>query len=46
MAPLAVKVVDAPEQIDAFGETLTVNGATVTVTVPLLVHPAVFPVTV
>jgi uncharacterized membrane protein YgaE (UPF0421/DUF939 family) len=36
----------APEQILAFGETPTVIGATVTVTVPLLVQPAVVPVTV
>ena len=46
MAPVAVKVVEAPEQIEVLGETPTVNGATVTVTVPLLVQPAVLPVTV
>jgi hypothetical protein len=46
VAPLAVNVVEAPEQILVFGDTLTVNGATVTVTVPLLVQPAVVPVTV
>lgn len=39
-------MVEAPEQILVFGETLTVRGETLTVTVPVLVQPEVVPVTV
>lgn len=46
VAPLAVKVVEAPLQMDALGETVKANGVTVTVTVWVEEQVPVVPVTV
>lgn len=46
VAPLAVKTVEPPLQIEVFGDTVRASGVTVTVTVPVALHDPLVPVTV